>query len=96
VDTLDKLINKDTLRGAKVPNPQTPLSKHQFKYQILVTTYGNADRTNFSCQQTHVEFKPDIGHDPFQYVSDKGPNDSEEETVEDGDELEGVEGLKKR
>jgi hypothetical protein len=41
VDTLDKLINKDTLRGAKVPNPQTPLSKHQFKYEILVTTYGN-------------------------------------------------------
>jgi hypothetical protein len=46
-----------------------------------------SDCTNFSCQQTHAEFKPNIGNDPFQHVSDQGPNDCEEETANDGDEL---------
>jgi hypothetical protein len=32
-----------------------------------------------------LEFKPDIGHGPFQHVSDQGPNDCKEETVDDGD-----------
>ena len=50
-----------------------------------------SDRTKFSLQRTHAEFKPDIGHDPFQHVSDEGPNDrQEEETADDGDELQGV------
>jgi hypothetical protein len=49
--------------------------------------------TNFSSHQIHREFKPNIGNDPFQPVSNQGPNDCEEETADDGDELEGVDGL---
>jgi hypothetical protein len=88
------------LKSAKVPKPQTlrflntnlpDISCNNLNPDI--STYWNddfTDRTNFSRQETHAEFKPDIGHDPFQHVSDEGPNECKEEVADDVDELEGV------
>jgi hypothetical protein len=84
VDALDKWIIKDALKSAKVPKPY--ILRNNLNPNI--STYGNAD-----CQQTHAEFKPNIGD---QHVSDQGPNDCEEETANDIDELKGVDGLKRR
>ena len=100
VVALDKWITKGALKSAKIPKPQTlrflntnlPDTSCNNLYPDISTYWDDdfTDRTNFSRQQTHAEFKPDIGHDPFQHVSDEGPNDCEQETADNGDELEGV------
>ena len=100
MDALDKWITKGALKSAKVPNPQTlrflntnlpDSSCNNLNPDISIYLEGDfTGRANFSLQQTHAEFKPDIGHDPFQHVSDEGPNDCQEETADDGDEFHGV------
>ena len=95
MDALDKWITKSALKNAKVKKPQT---LRFLNTNLPDTSYNNlnpdvsiyedddsTDRTNFSCQQTHAEFKPDTGHDPFQHDGDD-ENDDENDDHNEGND----------
>ena len=81
VHALDKWIpNKakdpQTLRFLHTNLPDTRCNNLNPDVSICEQEDHVTGRTNFSRQLSHVEFKPDTGHDPFQHEGDDQGNDS--------------------
>ena len=103
MDALDQWVTKSALKNAKVEKPQT---LHFLNTNLPDTSCNNlnpdisiyedndfTNRTNFSRQQTHAEFKPDTGHDPFQHEDDEeGDNDDKSNDDDEGDDSDNDEG----
>ena len=97
MNALDKWVTKTALKNAGVPKARTlrflatKLGDTSCnKLNPDVSTYWNdefTERTNFSLQQTHEEFKTDIRYDAFQHRSDEGPMDNIEDIVEEEDDM---------
>ena len=94
MDALDQWVTKSALRNARVKKPQTlrflntnlpDTSCNNLNPDISIYEEDDfTNRTNFSRHQTHAEFKPDTGHDPFQHEGDE-ESDNDDKGDDDGE-----------